>query len=94
MTTLLEVNDDGALVLQAEVLGDAPPHTRYEVEMRNGSLMLRPQRTEKTNPGPRKRRKPSGEDAWMREWNELGERVSQAWTGTESAAETVSQMRR
>jgi hypothetical protein len=40
MSQIVEVNEDGALYLSPEMLGDAKPHTRYEVKAQGKMLVL------------------------------------------------------
>lgn len=40
MSQIVEVNEDGALYLSAEVLGNAKPRTRYEVKTHGKMLVL------------------------------------------------------
>ena len=93
MTTVLEVNDAGVLLLPAELLGDAKPHTRYVVETRDAELVLRPESANATPKKPRRKKTQSHEE-YMRHWAGLAEQIGRAWGGDKSAAETVSEMRR
>ena len=43
MEQVVEVNEDGALYLPAELIGHAEPHTRYVVEPQGESFVLRPE---------------------------------------------------
>jgi hypothetical protein len=45
MTQILEVDEQGALYLPPELLGDVPPHTRFVVEVQGNTLTLRPQQS-------------------------------------------------
>jgi hypothetical protein len=40
MSQIVEVNEDGALYLSPEVLGNAKPHTRYKVKTQGKMLVL------------------------------------------------------
>lgn len=41
MSEVVEVNDDGSLVLPRKAIGSAQPHTRYLVEAHGASITLR-----------------------------------------------------
>lgn len=41
MEQVVEVNEDGALYLPAELIGHAEPHTRFVVESQGEDLLLR-----------------------------------------------------
>jgi len=43
MEQVVEVNEDGALYLPAELIGYVEPHTRYRVEPQGEALLLRPE---------------------------------------------------
>jgi hypothetical protein len=43
MEQVVEVNEDGALYLPAELIGHAEPHTRFVVEPQGEALLLRPE---------------------------------------------------
>src|SRR5947199_3311821 len=42
MTRVLEVNEDGSLLIPAELLEGAEPQKRYAIERNNGTVTLRP----------------------------------------------------
>ena len=42
MSRIVEVNEEGALNLPAAVLGNAPPRTRYLVDVRGNAIVLKP----------------------------------------------------
>ena len=42
MSRIVEVNEEGALNVPADVLGNAPPHTRYVVDVRGNAIILKP----------------------------------------------------
>jgi hypothetical protein len=42
MNPIVEVNEEGALYLPADVLEQVKPHRRFIVEVSNGTLVLRP----------------------------------------------------
>ena len=87
MSTILEVNDDGSLVIPAELLNGAKPHKRYCAETAGQDLLLRPeQRVEAPEKLP--------PDEWRRRWNELSELIGREWKSDKTAAEIISEMRR
>ena len=43
MEQVVEVNEDGALYLPAELIGHAEPHTHYVVDPQGEALLLRPE---------------------------------------------------
>ena len=43
MTKILEVNEDGALMIPADLLNGAEPHQRYTAESAGKNLLLRPE---------------------------------------------------
>ena|SRR5688572_33041237 len=43
MYKILEVNEEGALVVPADLLNGAEPHQRYTAESVSGNLVLRPE---------------------------------------------------
>jgi hypothetical protein len=94
MTRTLEVGDDGTLTLPADLLGDAPPHTRYAVETRDNAIVLRPEPA--TSPKPRSARTKITlpYEAWKQAWDAWAEQVDKAWKGEKSALEELAEMRR
>lgn len=92
MTRIIEADEAGRLVLPLEVLGEVRPHARYTVEMVGTKMILEPV------PAPNEeelftQEKPTPEE-WMRQWNELSERIGKVWHTDKSAAEIISEMRR
>ncbi|MDQ2687007.1 MAG: hypothetical protein M3Y28_03985 [Armatimonadota bacterium] len=92
MATILETDENGALVLPARVLGHDAAHARYVVEAQGETLVLRPD-VEATKPRKTHIRKKPTPDEWIKEWRELGEKISEAWIGDKSAVEELSDMR-
>jgi hypothetical protein len=43
MSHIVEVTEEGAIQLPPEMLEKVKPHTRFVVEMQNGTLILRPE---------------------------------------------------
>jgi hypothetical protein len=43
MSHIVEVTEEGAIQLPPEMLETVKPHTRFVVEMQNGTLILRPE---------------------------------------------------
>jgi len=43
MSRIIETNEEGAIHLSAELLGERKPHTRYVVEVEGDTLTLRPE---------------------------------------------------
>ncbi len=91
--TVVETNEHGALVLPAELLNSAPPHTAYVVEAHGTTLTLRPQTGHVPDDA-----EPASDalspDEWGRQWKALSERVGAAWNTDKSAAEIIAEMRR
>lgn len=46
MSYIIELNEEGALYLPAEVLTQVKPYRRFVLEVHNGTLLLRPETTE------------------------------------------------
>jgi hypothetical protein len=47
MSHTVEVSDEGTIRLPSDVLEQVKPHTRFVVEVHNGTVVLRPEDTEK-----------------------------------------------
>ncbi len=45
MSHIVEVNEEGALYMPAEVLTQVKPHQRFVLEVNSGTLILRPETT-------------------------------------------------
>jgi len=43
MSEVVEINEEGAITLPAEVLEQVKPHKRFVVEVHNGALVLHPE---------------------------------------------------
>jgi hypothetical protein len=94
MTRILEVEENGTLTLSAEILDNAPPHTRYVLETSGGQLTLRPEHEKsKSRPTSRKKRASSWE-AWEKERDAVAAELSKIWPEGVSAADVISEMRR
>jgi hypothetical protein len=85
MKAILEVNDEGALVVPPELLNGAVPHQRYSAELAGDHLHLRPERASQEK---------LSSDEWWTRWAALSEQIGKKWTSDKSAAEIVSEMRR
>jgi hypothetical protein len=48
MSQVVEISEEGAIYLPPEMLKQLQPHTRFTVELQNGTLILRPE--DKTQP--------------------------------------------
>ncbi len=83
MTRVIEVSESGTLVIPRELVGNARPHTQYEVEADGEVLLLRRTGEER-----------SKVSVTGREWSPLAEEIGRAWKSEKSAAEVVSEMRR
>ena len=87
MTKVLEVNEDGALVIPADLLNGAEPHKRYTAESAGNELLLRPESEsvpiEKLDPEELRSR-----------WIDLSDRVGRLWPANRTAADVISEMRR
>ena len=85
MTMILEVNEDGSLVIPADLLNGAEPHQRYRAESAGKTLVLKP---ESALPEKLDR------DEWWRQWNALSEHIGREWKSDKTATEVVSEMRK
>ena len=85
MTRILEVNEEGALVIPADLLNGAEPHQRYRAESAGKTLVLEPESALPAKLDP---------DEWWRQWNALSEQIGRQWKTDKSAAEIISEMRR
>ena len=86
MGQVIEADEQGRLLVPAELLADAQPHGRYIVETSDNKLLIKPEETVE-------QRKQAYEE-WKRDWDALTEEISAAWTTDKSAAEIISEMRR
>lgn len=92
MTTILETDETGALLLPADVLGHGVSRARYVVEAQGETLIVRPEgemAAESTAP----RGKTRSHEEWMKDWTDLAEQISQSWIGDKSALEELEDMR-
>lgn len=93
MATILERDENGALVLPARVLGHESAHARYVVEAQGETLLLRPE-GKAAQPRAARARKKQTQEVWAKAWREFSAQVSKAWPeGGPSAVEVVSEMR-
>ena len=90
MTRILEVNEEGALVIPADLLNGAEPHERYKAESTGKTLVLRP---DSELPKRRRPQKLTSED-WEAEWKAFAEKVTEVWPKDKSAIDVISEMRR
>ena len=86
MGQVIEADEQGRRLVPAELLADARPHGRYIAETFGKKLLIKPEETAEQ----RKRIY----EKWKRDWDELTEEISAAWTTSKSAAEIISEMRR
>ena len=89
MGQIIEADEAGRLTLPPETLGGGKPHSRYRVEALGSKLTVEPFSQEALFT-----QEPLTPEEWMRQWDELSERISKAWDSDKSAAEIVSEMRR
>ena len=86
MTQVIETDEEGRLVVPAELLGDAKPHTRYTVEATGQRLIVEPEQT------PQQRQQVY--EQWKREWDALTGEVSAAMPlNGRTAMEELTDMR-
>ena len=90
MTKILEVNEDGALVIPADLLNGAEPHQRYTAESAGKNLVLTPESDHARRQKPQK----LTSEEWEVEWKAFTEKVTQAWPTGVSAVDAVSEIRR
>lgn len=88
MSHVLEVNDAGAITLPREVVGNAPPHTRYVVDHDGPNIVLR-----RADTGISRETRDEASE-YMAQWDALAEDVDRAWKSDLSATEAVAEMRR
>ncbi len=92
MTQVIETDEAGRLMLPPELLGEVKPHSRYTVETAGTKLIVEP--VPAPNGGELFTQEKLTPEEWMRQWNELSERISRVWNTDKSAAEIISEMRR
>ena len=92
MTRVIEADETGRLMLSPEVLGEAKPYSRYTVETVGTKLIVEP--VSPPNEEELFTEAKLTPEEWMRQWNELSERISKVWNTDKSAAEIISEMRR
>lgn len=75
MATILETDENGALVLPARVLGHEAAHARYILEAQGETLVLHhaDEAPEGLSPKPIQ-----SHEQFVREWQDLAEQVSRA----------------
>ncbi len=86
MGQVIETDEQGQLVITAELLGSVQPHSRYKVEAIGTRLVVEP------DPAAEQRRQAYEE--WLKEWDELAEEIGKVWPAGVSAVDVVSEMRR
>jgi len=97
MAQVIEVDETGRLMLPPEVLGEVKPYSRYTVETVGTKLIVEPVSPPNISPPNEEELFTEAKltpDEWMRQWNELSERISKVWNTDKSAAEIISEMRR
>lgn len=95
MTTVLEVSDDGSLIVPAGLLGGVAPRTRYVADAQDGRLVLRPAAANQAETG--ETTLPSQTqtlEEWRQAWDALAGRIAEAAGQGKSATEVLSEMRR
>ncbi len=85
MGHVLEVDDNGRLIITPDLLSDAAPHTRYVAEAQEGGLWVRLE----SEDVPR-----LGWDDWWERWQALASEITAASTTDRSAVDILSEMRR
>ena len=93
MEHTIETDEQGALTLSSDLLGENKPHTRYVVENHGERLILRQAAQLSKDEPTRKKRKLTAAE-WRDEWEVWSEQVTHAWNSEQSAAEIVAEMRR
>ncbi len=86
MGQVIETDEQGQLVITAELLGSAQPHTRYKVETLGTKLVVEPE------PAAEQRRQAYEE--WEKQWRELSEEIGKVWPAGLSAVDAVAEQRR
>ena len=90
MSKILEVNEEGALVIPPDLLNGAEPHQRFTAESAGKTLVLRPEPELVKS----RRLQTLRPDDWEAEWKAFAEKVTKAWPSGLSAVDVVSEMRR
>ena len=86
MGQVIETDEQGQLVITAEMLGHALPHSRYRVETLGAKLVVEPE------PAAEQRRQAYEE--WEKQWQELSEEIGKVWPVGLSAVDAVAEQRR
>lgn len=86
MGQVIETDEQGQLVITAELLGGVQPHSRYRVETLGAKLVV------ELEPTAEQRRQDY--EVWLKEWDALTEEITAAWNTDMSAVEIVAEMRR
>ena len=104
MTRILQTNEDGELLIPADLLNGAAPNQRYRAESAGKTLILRPEsasgkpeqrRSNEHSPEmPTKSRQKLSSAEWESEWKVFSDQVTKAWPSDISAVDVVSEMRR
>ena len=86
---VIEIDDLGRLVIPAELLGTAKPHTRFVIETDGEAFVIQPEvvLTQEDNQQPT-------DENWERQWKLAQEQVSKSWPAGVSATDVISEMRR
>lgn len=88
MTRIIETDAEGRLILPAEVLGDAKPHSKFVVEEDGSKLGIYP---ESATLAKNKMMTP---EEWETHWQTAQREMAKVWPKGLSAAEVISEMRR
>ena len=86
MGQVIKADEQGRLLVPAELFADAQPHKRYVVETAGKEMFIKPEET------PEQRQQAYEE--WKRGWDALTEEISKVWPEGVSAVDVVSEMRR
>lgn len=87
-TRVIEADEQGRLIIPAEMLADARPHNRFVVETTGSSILVQPE-----IPSPPESKPKLTPAEWIREWRELAEDVGKAWQSDKSGLEELTDMR-
>ncbi len=88
MTRVIETDAEGRLVLPAEVLGDAKPHSKFVIEGNGSRLGVYPE-----SAAPAKNQAMTPEE-WETHWKLVQQEMAKVWPEGLSSAQVISEMRR
>ncbi len=92
---VIETDDFGRLVIPAELLGTAKPHTRFVIETDGEAFVIQPEVVQfQEDSQELTDEKQLTNENWERQWKIAQEQVSKSWPAGVSATDVISEMRR